>query len=366
MGDKAEIEDKEVEVKQRELKIDDQEEELRDDNNLNRAAINELRIQLTTLYDKPTASRKENFDEVVNEIFERYTELTNKRTSDQQRKQFEGLTIKADNALTDEIKRQDRINEIERKLKEQYEIAEEDRQPTFNMVTDSLWARYNELVDKERISSLREECENLTLAANEIDRLMLEEETKERIKQIQAELTRLYSQTRTSRKLDFEFIVDNLFGELLRLEEVNDTPEFRRPYEEITEKIENQAIEEKERKENEITETKTNLRNQYLIFKRNRRQSFELTTGFIFSKLVALVGNQRADEYINRLGIEFMVIARKPTRERRAADDDRKQEIIRNLMNVVPGIELNKMIEEGIKVEKRVRDREQLAQAQRL
>ena len=89
-------------MKQPEWKIDDQDVELRNDNNLNRVAINELRVQLTTLYDKPTARRQENFEEIVNRLFERYAELTNKRTSKQQRKYFEGLTIKADNALQDD------------------------------------------------------------------------------------------------------------------------------------------------------------------------------------------------------------------------------------------------------------------------
>ena len=177
----------------------------------------ELRIQLTTLYDRPTARREENFDETITQLFDRYAQLTNERTSNRQRKYFEGLTIKADNALVNEVKRQNRIKQIETQLREQYEIAEDNRQPTFDMLTENLWARYGELVDAETVSNLREECENLVLTANEIDRLMIEEETKERIKQIDAELNRLYSQTRMSRKLDFDYIVDNLFGELSRL-----------------------------------------------------------------------------------------------------------------------------------------------------
>ena len=149
------------------------------------------------------------------------------------------------------------------------------------MFTNNLWASYSELVDEEMVTNLREECDNLTLTANEINRLMIEEETKERIKQVEAELTRLYSQARTSRKLDFEYTVDNLFGELSRLQEVNDTPEFRQPYQEITDRMENQLNQERERKEDEIRTTRTNLRDQYLTLKRNRRESFEMTTGFI-------------------------------------------------------------------------------------
>ena len=111
--------------------MDDQDAELRDDNNLNRVAINELRVQLTTLHDRPTARREENFDETITQLFDRYAQLTNKGTSDQQRKYFEGLTIKADNALVNEVKRQERIKQIETQLKEEYEVAESNRQPTF-------------------------------------------------------------------------------------------------------------------------------------------------------------------------------------------------------------------------------------------
>ena len=165
-------------MKEPELKLDNQDTELRDDNNLNRRAINELRVQLTTLYDRTTVRREENFDETSQQLFDRYTQLTNKRTSDQQKKYFEGLTIKADNALVNEAKRQERIKQIENQLRGEYEIAESNRQPTFDMFTENLWTRYGELVGAETVSNLREECENLVLTANEIERLMTEEETK--------------------------------------------------------------------------------------------------------------------------------------------------------------------------------------------
>ena len=128
------------------------------------------------------------------------------------------------------------------------------------MLTENLWARYAELVDEETMSNLREECDNLTLTANQIDKLMMEKQTQERIKQIDAELNKLYGRTRMSRKLDFDYTVDNLFGELSRLQEVNDTPEFRRPYQAITDRIENRLASEREQKENEIEEAKVNLR----------------------------------------------------------------------------------------------------------
>ena len=76
--------------------------------------------------------------------------------------------------------------------------------------------------------------------------------------------------------------MDNLFDELSRLKEVDDTPELRRPYKSITDRIENRLALEREQKENEIEETKVNSRNQYLTLKRDRRETFLITTGFIF------------------------------------------------------------------------------------
>ena len=94
---------------------------------------------------------------------------------------------------------------------------------------------------------------------------------------------------------------------------------------------------------------------------------------------MTLIGYEQADQFrircmneneeletaeINKLGIEFMAISNKPTKERKSTDDDRKQEIVRHLMNVVPRIELNKMIDEGIKFEKQIQEKERLAQRQ--
>ena len=146
IGGKAEIDDDqkdqavvESEVKEPELKIDQQGEELVDNNNLNRVVINQLRAQLTTLYDRPTTSREENFDDIITQLFDRYIELTNERTSNQQRKYFEGLTVKADNALVNAEQRQNRIKQIETELKDLYEIAEENQQPTFDILSNNLW-----------------------------------------------------------------------------------------------------------------------------------------------------------------------------------------------------------------------------------
>ena len=198
IGDKAEIEDKEQseqrgQVVEIESIGDDQGGELIDNNNLNRIAINELKAQLTTLYNRPTANRDENFDDVITQLFNRYSELTNERTSNQQRQYFEGLTLKADNAMIDIEQQQEQIKQIETELKELYEIPEENRESTFDMIANNLWTRYTELTNVERTASLREECDNILLTANEIERIMVEEETKERIKQIQIELTDLYS-----------------------------------------------------------------------------------------------------------------------------------------------------------------------------
>ena len=183
-----------------------------------------------------------------------------------------------------------------------------------------------------------------------------------------------------SRKLDFGYTVDNLFDELSRLKEVDDTPELRRPYKSLTDRIENRLALEREQKQNEIEEAKVNLRNQHLTLKRNRREyTFLLTTGFIFSKLTTLIGYNEADTFrqkcieeheeletteINKLGIEFMEISSKPTKERKSTDDDRKQEIVRLLMNMVPREQLNNMIDEGIQTERLVQERERLMQQQ--
>ena len=138
------------------------------------------------------------------------------------------------------------------------------------------------------------------------------------------------------------------------------------------------TLTEREHKQNEIEEAKVNLRNQYLTLKRNRIDTFLLTIGFIFSKLTTLIGYNEADIFrqkcieeheeletneINKLGIEFMEISRKPTKERKSTDD-RKQEIVRLLMNMVPREQLNNMIDEGIQTERLVQERERLMQQQ--
>ena len=64
------------------------------------------------------------------------------------------------------------MDQIETELKDLHEIAEDDRQSTFDSDVNNLWTEYSKLVDENKVSDLREECDNLTLTANEIDRLM--------------------------------------------------------------------------------------------------------------------------------------------------------------------------------------------------
>ena len=173
IGDKEEIEDKEQsEQRNQAMEIqsmdDDQGVELIDNNNLNRIAINELRAQLTTLYDRPTANREEDFDDVVTQLFNKYTELANETTSNQQRQYFEGLTMDADNAMIDIEQKQEQIKRIETELRELYEVPEVNREPTFNMITNNLWTRYTELTNVERTVDLREHCNNILLTSAQL------------------------------------------------------------------------------------------------------------------------------------------------------------------------------------------------------
>ena len=391
IGDKAEIEDKdqseqvgqqdvEAEMKRTESRIEGDYEQLVINNNLNRRAIDELRAQLTTMYDKPTGSREENFDEISTQLFERYSELTNERTSNQQQKYFENLTVKADKALVDEEEKRIRIKQIEVELKELYEIAENNRKSTFKTLTDNLWIRYNELTNAEMVSNLREECNNLLLTANEIDRMMMEEQHKERINEIDNELRRLYSVSTLSRKLDFDYVVDNLFDELSKLQKVDNTPELRQPYQMLTKQVDREAIQSnQQQQQNDLKEAKDSLRNYYLKLKKDRKDTFLITTGFLFSKIVQLSSYEEADAYrtlcinahnelerkeISKLGIEFMAISGKATKHRTPADHERKLKIIDELRKLVPRTRLNQMIEESMSLEKRIKERESLAYLQ--
>ena len=68
----------------KELKIGDDDSQLIDNNNLNRVAIEQLRARLTTLYNRPTVDRENDFEGMVKPLFDRYAELTNRRTSKRQ------------------------------------------------------------------------------------------------------------------------------------------------------------------------------------------------------------------------------------------------------------------------------------------
>ena len=330
INDKGEIDDdqnvqdnqviRQPESKQTESKSD----ELVINNNLNRREIDKLIARARVLYSRPTVNREPNFDQLIQTIFDRYTELTNRQVTDQETHDLEQLTITAD-------KERNEIKRIETELKELYEIAEHNRQPTFDLRVNNLWTTYSGLVDKDIVSSLREECDNLTLTANEIDELMEMEREKERVEEIEKELTELYNRTTLSRPLDFGYKIDNLFMELSRLKEVSDTAEFRAPYEKLTIEADNAVRQEVEKKKREIEQTKTDLRNQYLVLERNRNDRFSITIGYLFDKLTLLIGYDEADRFrqtcideheemenkeIINLGREFIAIARKPTFDR--------------------------------------------------
>ena len=209
----GQLKSKQSESKQTERK----DNEFQFNNNMNRREIDNVIAQARGLYNRPTANREPNFDELVQRLFDKYTELTNSAVSDQQRRNLEQLTINADNKQGNEIK------QIEIELKELYEIAEHNRQSTFDLRVNNLWTTYIELVDEDTVSSLREECDNLTLTANEIDTLMQMEQEKERVDEIEKELTDLYDRTTSSRPLDFEYKVNNLFMELTRIKDIPDT-----------------------------------------------------------------------------------------------------------------------------------------------
>ena len=250
-GDKGEIDDdqnvqSDQVIRQPESKqIESQGSELTINNNFDRREINKIIAQARVLYSKPTASRELNFDQLIQTLFEKYTEITNRAVSDQEKRDLEQLTINADNE-------QDRIKRIETELKELYEIAEHNRQRNFDSTVNNLWTTYSELVDEDTVSSLREECDNLTLTANEIDNLMEIEREKERVEEIERELTELYNRTTVSRPLDFGYKVDNLFMELSRIKGVPDTPQFRAPFENLTVKADNVLLQEGEEKRKEI------------------------------------------------------------------------------------------------------------------
>ena len=277
--------------------------------------------------------------------------------------------------MIDIEQQQQQIKQIEKELKELHEVPEENREPTFDMIANNLWTRYTELTDAERTADLREQCNNILLTANEIERITVEEETKERIRQIETELTDMYAQPTLNRKLDFDFVVDNLFDELCRLQGINETPAVRQPYEALTIVADNEAMREIDQKQADIRDTKAGLRNLYLKLKKERKDTFLISTGYFFGKLVKLTTSEEAMQFrtsceneheekekllINRLGVEFIELSSKPTKDRQSDHDDRKEEIVRELMNMVSKQKLDEMIDAGIEEDRRVKQREAL------
>ena len=336
--------------------------------------INKVIAQARVLYNRPTASREANFDQLIQALFDRYTELTNRAVSDQEKYDLEQLTVIADKEQVKQIER------MEMELKELYEIAEYDRQSTFDSKVNKLWTSYSNLVDEDTVSSLREECDNLTLTANEIDRLMEMERAKERVEEIENELTDLFNRTTSSRPLDFDFKVDNLFMELSRIKDVPDTPEFRKPFENLTIRADEALLKQQEKRRKEIEQTKIDLRNQYLVLRRNRNERFAITEAYLVDKLTMFIGHEPANQFrqkcideneelenkdIADLGQEYIKIAGKSTFDRDMNDEDRRREIITMLKGRVPQSEVDEMIQEGLRIEDRVKQRERSAESRR-
>ena len=174
--------------------------------------------------------------------------------------------------------------------------------------------------------------------------------------------------------------MDNLFDELSKLQGINDTSALRQPYQAFTDTADNEAMQQLDQKEADIAAAKAGLRNLYLKLKKERKDTFEIATGYLFGKLTNLTSyneaaefrascikehNDKEELYIKQLGIEFMDLSSKPTNDRKQDHDDRKEQIVRELGSMVSRNELNEMIDEGIKADRRVKQREARAQSER-
>ena len=98
-----------------------------------------------------------------------------------------------------------------------------------------------------------------------------------------------------------------------------------------------------DQKQAEIADTKASIRNLYLKLKKERKDTFLISSGYLFGKLVNLTSYEEAEQFrkicldehnekerllVNRLGVEFMDLSSKPTKDRQQDHDDRKQEMI--------------------------------------
>ena len=171
-------------------------------------------------------------------------------------------------------------------------------------------------------------------------------------------MKRLFSQTTLSRKLDFDFIVDNLFDELSRLQEVDDTSELRQPYQNLTDKADNRLVRSNEENADEIKHAKTSLRKYYLKLKKDRKDTFLISTDFLFSKLATLTSYEEASQYRelcvreheereklerDQLRIEFIFLSSKPTKDREPDHYNQRQQVVNKLIKMLPSNELNKL-----------------------
>ena len=165
--------------------------------------------------------------------------------------------------------------------------------------------------------------------------------------------------------------------ELSRMKDVPDTPQFRAPFENLTIKADNALLQRNEEKKREIEQTKTDLKNQYLVLKRNRNERFSITEAYVVDKLTMFIGYERANQFkqrcieeneeleIAKLGQEFIAIARKPTFDRDMKDEDRKREILTILRGSVPQSQLDEMVQEALREESRVKQKEKAAELRR-
>ena len=71
------------------------------------------------------------------------------------------------------------------------------------------------------------------------------------------------------------------------------------------------------------------------------------------------------DKEMIDLGQEFMAIANKPTSDRDIRDEDRKQEILTILRKKIPQSQLNEMIQDALRTENRIKQRERAAELRR-
>ena len=105
---------------------------------------------------------------------------------------------------------------------------------------------------------------------------------------------------------------------------------MRQPYQDLTDEADNRLIQTNEEQANEIKHAKMNLRKYDLKLKKDRKDTFLISTDFLFSKLATLTSYEEASQYrelcikeheerekleIDQLRIEFIFLSSKPTKD---------------------------------------------------